>query len=230
MKTIFNLQKPDRAIRVGVILLNATTEILDVAPIDLLGAASKEFTEMWSDELLPPALKKQSIEFEYHWVTESGKDPALLTSGIRMLPTHSFETCPPLDIVLMGAHLPPYSLTKGELSFIRKSYHEATAFLTICGGFVGPLEAGILQGKAATAPRTMLKILRESAPDVHWVEKRWARDGKLWTSGTLLNGIDLMAAFIRDTWGENDTLQNFLLKAGGVTTRDVDYEDVSWKY
>jgi transcriptional regulator GlxA family with amidase domain len=130
----------------------------------------------------------------------------------------------------MGAYTLSYDLTEAELLFIRKSYDEASAFLTICGGFQGPLQAGVFQGKTATAPRPMLGMLRESAPAVQWIEKRWAHDGKLWTSGTLLNGVDLMAAFIRETWGENDTLQDFMLKFGGVTTRNVDYEDVSWKF
>jgi transcriptional regulator GlxA family with amidase domain len=130
----------------------------------------------------------------------------------------------------MGAHLFKYEPTEAELSFIRKSYDDSSAFLTICGGFEAPLKAGILEGKSATAPRPMMGMLRQTAPGVQWAEKRWARDGKLWTSGALLNGIDLMSAFIRDTWGEQDTLQDFMLKFGGVTTRDVDYNDVSWKY
>jgi hypothetical protein len=64
-----------------------TTEILDVAPIDLLNGAAKEFTSELPDDLLAPELKAQAIDFEYHWVTETGVAPALLTSGIKMLPT-----------------------------------------------------------------------------------------------------------------------------------------------
>jgi transcriptional regulator GlxA family with amidase domain len=129
----------------------------------------------------------------------------------------------------MGAHILSYTPTDAEIGFIRKAYDECAAFLTICGGFEAPLRAGVLQGKTATAPRTMLGMLRDTAPDVQWVEKRWAHDGKLWTSGALLNGLDLMSAFIRETWGAEGNLQDFMLKFGGAPIRDVDYQDVSWK-
>jgi transcriptional regulator GlxA family with amidase domain len=129
----------------------------------------------------------------------------------------------------MGAHTFGYNPSDAELAFIRKAYDDSTAFLAICGGFDAPLRAGLLQGKTATAPRTMLDMLRDNATGVQWVEKRWARDGKLWTSGALLNGLDLMSAFIRETWGAQDTLQDFMLKFGGAPIRDVDYQDVPWK-
>jgi transcriptional regulator GlxA family with amidase domain len=93
-----------------------------------------------------------------------------------------------------------------------------------------PLQAGLFHGKTVTAPRPMLGELQKNTPGTTWVEKRWARDGKLWTSGTLLNGLDLMAAFIRETWGTENTLQDFILKFGAVPIRDVDYKDVSWDF
>lgn len=129
----------------------------------------------------------------------------------------------------MGAHRFGYTPTDAEIAFMRKSYDDSTAFITICGGFDAPLRAGLLQGKTATAPRTMISMLQANAPGVQWVEKRWARDGKLWTSGALLNGLDCMSAFIRDTWGSEGTLQDFMLKFGGGPIRDVDYSDVEWK-
>lgn len=46
-------------------------------------------------------------------------------------------------------------------------------------------------------------------PDVNWVEKRWVKDekvkpagGELWSSGVILNGIDMIVAFIREKYGE----------------------------
>jgi transcriptional regulator GlxA family with amidase domain len=128
----------------------------------------------------------------------------------------------------MGANTLDYNPTDAELAFVRKAYEESAAFIAICGGFENPLRAGLLHGKTATAPRSLLGMLRENAPDVQWVEKRWHRDGKLWTSGALLNGADLMSAFITETWGGEGTLQDFMLKFGGVSSRDVDYKDVSW--
>lgn len=126
----------------------------------------------------------------------------------------------------MGAHDSRYTLNDAELNFIRKSYDGCVAFITICGGFLSALQAGLLEGKIATGPRPMLNGLRQAAPGVKWVEKRWARDGKLWTSGALLNGLDLTRAFVTEYWGGKDTLAEFALALGAYPDRDVNYADV----
>jgi transcriptional regulator GlxA family with amidase domain len=97
-----------------------------------------------------------------------------------------------LDVVLIGASLPDYTPTEAELAFIRKTHDASLAFLTICGGFVSAQLAGILAGKTATAPHFMIPELQKQDPRTNWIEKRYVRDGKIWTSGALLNGLDMM--------------------------------------
>lgn len=94
---------------------------------------------------------------------------------------------------MMGAHDAGYTLTPGEVAFVRKCHEHCEALLFICGGFLVALQSGLLEGKTATAPRPMLKMLRQMNPEVQWVERRWARDGKIWTSGALLNGTGKFA-------------------------------------
>lgn len=72
----------------------------------------------------------------------------------------------------------------------------------------------------------MLGGLRKAAPGVKWVEKRWVRDGKMWSSGALLNGLDLMRAFLMEYWGGEGSLVEFGLKLGAYPVRDVEYADV----
>jgi transcriptional regulator GlxA family with amidase domain len=126
----------------------------------------------------------------------------------------------------MGAHDSKYTLNEAELDFIRKSFNECEAFITICGGFLSAMQAGLLEGRTATGPRPFLEGLRQAAPGVKWVEKRWARDGKLWTSGALLNGLDLTRAIVTEYWGGKDTLAEFVLALGAYPVRDVNYADV----
>lgn len=125
----------------------------------------------------------------------------------------------------MGAHFLGYEPNEKELAFIRKSYDDCSAFLTICGGLEGPLKAGVLAGKTATAPAPMLSMMRELAPSTAWVERRWARDGKLWTSGTLLNGLDLMVAFATEYWGGPGSLMDHMIAMGGWPKRSVEFKD-----
>ena len=127
----------------------------------------------------------------------------------------------------VGANTVDHEPTEGELDFIRQSYEHCAAFLTICGGFLAPMKAGIFQGKTVTAPRFILESLRKENPGAKWVERRWQRDGKLWTSGALLNGLDCMRAFARDTWGPTrGEMIEATLEIGGWPVRDDEYKDV----
>jgi transcriptional regulator GlxA family with amidase domain len=127
----------------------------------------------------------------------------------------------------MGAHEMSYIPNTAELEFIRKSYNHCAAFLTICGGVIPASMAGVLKGKTCTAPQVMLGMMRKQSPDTNWVEKRYAQDEKVWTSGALLNGLDMMRAFVIQTWGNEGagSIAQFLLQLGHFPTRDVDYKD-----
>ncbi|KAI1614303.1 class I glutamine amidotransferase-like protein [Exophiala viscosa] len=222
----FDLAKPNRTIQVGVVLMDSETEILDVAPVDLLYGMSKLLVNDFGDSFLPPNLKAQALDMDFHWVNQTGKT-ARLTGGASVQPTDDFTTCPPLDIVIMGAHKQSYNANEIELAFVRKSYETCSAFITICGGFQTALQAGLFVDKTATAPRLFLSHLREAAPQTNWVVKRWQRDGKLWTSGTLLNGLDLIRAFVTEYWGGEGTLAEFTVELGHFPKRDVDYKDTT---
>ncbi|KAK2015865.1 class I glutamine amidotransferase-like protein [Colletotrichum eremochloae] len=217
----FNLSEPNRVVRAGVILTKGVTEMLDVAPFELFSWTNKTCCQLMN---FPKEMWKDAFDVELHWITEDGK-PAKMRSGALIQPTDSFESCPPLDIVLMGAHDVNYKTSEAELAFIRKAWDECSAFLTICGGMMPLLEAGILVGKTATGPRPFLGIMKEKVPVVNWVETRWARDGKLWTSGTVLNGTDMMRAFVESTWGGKNGLVEAMLDSAGFPTRDVDFKD-----
>lgn len=130
--------------------------------------------------------------------------------------------------MLIGAHNIGYTPNDAELAFVRKMHETCAAFVSICGGVEVPMRAGLLSGKTATGPRVLLPVLRQQAPDTDWVEKRWVRDGKMWTSGALLNGLDLMREFATATWGGEGTLMDYVVKVGALPIRDVDYRDVAW--
>ncbi|KIY03035.1 uncharacterized protein Z520_01501 [Fonsecaea multimorphosa CBS 102226] len=227
MAAPFDLSKPNRTIHAGVVLMNSETEILDVAPIDLLNAVSKNFVQT-VEQFGPDGIAAQALDIEIHWVNETGKT-AKLTGGLSLQPTDNFSTCPPLDIVLMGAHLGGYTPNEAELDFVRKSYENCSAFITICAGLQAAFEAGLFKNKTVAAPRFVLQQLRAAAPETNWVEKRWHRDGKLWTSGALLNGLEVMRAFGTEYWGGEGTLVQYALDSGHWPHRDVDYSDAPTK-
>ncbi|KAJ9650267.1 hypothetical protein H2198_010419 [Neophaeococcomyces mojaviensis] len=225
-----DLRNPGRPLQVGIILVKDTTEILDVAPIDLLSAMSKSFIDDFPDDIMPPSLKSQALDIVWHWVNQDGT-PAALTCGVSANITDTFETCPPLDIAIMGANSFSYEPSQEELAFVRKTYDDCSAFLTICGGFMVPMKAGLFAGKTATAPKMVLPMVRaqtEKMPKemrTTWTEERWhvSEDGKMWSSGALLNGLDMMREFGRRTWGGEGSLVEASLEMGGWPVRSREY-------
>jgi hypothetical protein len=65
------------------------TEILDVAPMDMLHSISKQFA---NDMSISDKLKAKMLDIEFHWVTEKAR-PAKLTAGITMKATASPVPC-----------------------------------------------------------------------------------------------------------------------------------------
>jgi transcriptional regulator GlxA family with amidase domain len=130
----------------------------------------------------------------------------------------------------MGAHNPNYNMTDGEKAFIRKCNSNCVAFLFVCASFMAALQTGLLESKTATAPRFMLEQLRNAHPGVKWVEKLRPHDGKIWTTGTLLNDIDMTQAFALETWGGKGSLVELVVRLGGYPCRDIDYADVPWRF
>lgn len=101
MAAPLDLAKPNRTIHVGVILMDSyvfegppcslltrdrETEILDVAPVDLLYGMSKHLVHDFADGFMPPNLKEQALDMDFHWVNQTGKT-ARLTGGLRVQPT-----------------------------------------------------------------------------------------------------------------------------------------------
>lgn len=54
-------------------------------------------------------------------------------------------------------------------------------------------------------------------------------DGKIWTTGVLLNGLDMVVSLARSVWGGQDGegpgIVDVLASAGGWPERDVEYRD-----
>ena len=81
--------------------------------------------------------------------------------------------------------------------------------------------AGILADHTCTAPRIMVPMLNQQDPRTKWVEKRAVHDGKIWTSGALLNGLDLMREFAKTYWPE---WSEVAIPMGGWPVRSLEYE------
>lgn len=74
-------------------------------------------------------------------------------------------------------------------------------FLTVCTGSLALAPTGILNHLRVASNKRGLKSLAQSGQldhKVHWVgDRRWVKDGKVWSAAGITSGIDLAAEFAR---------------------------------
>lgn len=124
---------------------------------------------------------------------------------------------------------PPPNFVASEAvgAFIRAQAEHATAVLSVCTGIMPLAQSGVLKGKTATGPLPLIPTaLRHGFPDTKWEdERRWTRDGNVWTSGGITNGLDMMAGFMRTYYGDRPQLVELVLGAANVGDRPVEYRE-----
>ncbi|MGH9198136.1 MAG: DJ-1/PfpI family protein, partial [Acidimicrobiia bacterium] len=115
--------------------------------------------------------------------------------GLSVNPHASFDTCPPLDYLLIPGGGGTSSAVDNQklLNFVKAQAPLCSAMLSVCTGALVFHAAGLLSGKRATTHWGSLKRLR-ALGDVEVVEERFVRDGKIWTSAGVSAGIDMMLA------------------------------------
>lgn len=129
--------------------------------------------------------------------------PVVCAKGLSINPQASFQSCPPLDFMLV----PGGQGTRAEVNnrtlveFIARQAEGCRAILSVCTGAFLLHAAGLLAGKRATTHWNSLDRLR-ALGDVEVVEERYVRDGDVWTSAGVSAGIDLTLAFIAATAGD----------------------------
>jgi transcriptional regulator GlxA family with amidase domain len=165
----------------------------DVEELDFVGPW--EIATMWAQVAKGP----ESV----HLVAQT-TSAVRCAKGMRVLPDHSFESCPKLDYLLV----PGGQGTRAEVDnkllvdFIKTQASACSAVLSVCTGSFLLHAAGLLAGKRATTHWGSLDRLR-ALGDVEVVEDRFTLDGNVWTSAGVSAGMDLMLAFIARVAGDD---------------------------
>jgi transcriptional regulator GlxA family with amidase domain len=181
----FHLFVMATSLRVGVLLV-PPVQFLDTSVIDPFGMLTPEYLDVCG---LPEPLTKLAIPVSIYYIAASGPGTsAPMTSGASLAVTHSVsapEVQPGQLDVLIVPGPDPNVVPEGEvLAFVRKHKEvNQTDFLVICTGSFVAGYAGLLDGKTVTGPRGLLDRLRKKYPAAKFVERRWERDGRVWTSG-----------------------------------------------
>lgn len=186
------------SLSIGVILLD-NHELLDsTGPIDLLTNISHKFLSQLpqTEAFLPFAPR-----LTWHYISHD-LSPVSATGGPQLLPTTTYTTCPPLDVLIVPGPDALAPLRDDVKEFIITRVEQVQAVLAVCTGSIVLAKAGVLAGKSAMSNKILLKAIgKDVAFGARWVYKgRWMRDGKIWTCGGVTAGLDMTAAWMLENF------------------------------
>jgi len=198
-----------------------------VGPLDILSCCSKRLLSDYEKAVGIPAFQgvaDKAIDIDFHHIGET-LEPVELTAGVKLVPSVTCDTCPPLDYLLIGGPDPlKFKLSPRFAEFIQKHVAAGKAMFTTCTGALVAAQAGVMDGKTATINHGALELMRQMMPKVNWVKEQWAVDGNIWTAGGACAGMDMFAHWVIENYGMD--LAKFAFSALDFEPRDINGEMV----
>ena len=199
-------------------ILMVPYQMLDVAgPFDIIHSSTKEALSFFAAAGIPgyAEVLPQALDITFHHISET-LEPVAIYGGLKLLPTTTCDTCPPLDFLLVGGPDPfGYKIPERFADFLREHVKAGKQLFTTCTGALAIASSGVLDGKTATANNGVLAAASQVAPKVDWVEKQWVEDGNVWTAGGACAGMDMIAHWV---------IKNLGMELAKLVFYGLDYE------
>jgi transcriptional regulator GlxA family with amidase domain len=132
-------------------------------------------------------------------------EPVVTTGGMKVIPDHTFESCPKLDILVVPGGWGTRKELKNPvmLDWLRIRAAEVETLTSVCTGSMLLGFAGLLDGCHATTHWRSLDWMRESFPAVTVeYDKHVVEDGRILTSAGISAGIDMALKVVARYFGE----------------------------
>jgi len=163
---------------IGVALFEGAEELDWAGPWEVLAA----WAEQWPDDGV-------------RVFTLARKDgPVTCAKGLRVLPDETWETAPPLDVLVYpGGRGTPKELTdEAVLDWIRGHARSGALVTSVCTGSLVLAAAGLLDGKPATTHWQSLELLPTLGTEVEVrPDDRFVDTGAVITAAGVSAGIDM---------------------------------------
>jgi transcriptional regulator GlxA family with amidase domain len=148
--------------------------------------------------------REEESPFEVRLVAEQ-RDPITASGGLRVLPDHTLNDCPSLDVLVVpGGWGTRREITNQRLiDWIAARAAEVQTVTSVCTGAMLLGKAGVLDGRRATTHWRSLDWMREAFPAVT-VEDAYhvVEDGALITSAGISAGIDMSLHVVARLYGK----------------------------
>lgn len=197
-------------------VISQGTDVMDIAgPWEvfsdtILTSKGKPWQETdGMDDMLMP--------FRTYTVSDSLK-PVNAANGLVIVPSHSFETAPRPQVIVIPAQDGRSDAQKAWL-LANSATNDIT--MSVCTGASMLAQYGLLDGLTATTHHMFAAAMQKQYPAVHFVSgTRFVDHGKVATAGGLTSGIDLALHVVERYYGQDVAL---------VTANILEYRGELWK-
>ena len=137
-----------------------------------------------------------------HIIAKSAS-PVPSDSGLSLVPTHTFENCPRLDLICVPGGSTGVVRAMGDretIEFIRRKSTPAKYVTSVCTGAFILGAAGLLKGRRATTHWAFTELL--PLVGATHEKARIVKDGNVITAGGVTSGIDFGLSMVAEIAGE----------------------------
>ena len=180
--------------QVGILLFD------DVEVLDFCGPF-----EVFSVTRLNEEKRREELSPFNLLLVAATKEPVVTTGGMKVLPHHDLDDCPPLDVLVVPGGWGTRKEMDNDrlLKWIAERSRQVETLTSVCTGALLLGKAGLLDGKRATTHWRSLDWMQELFPRTT-VEKHlhFVDEGALFTSAGISAGIDMALKVVSRYYGE----------------------------
>ncbi|MCZ8280974.1 MAG: DJ-1/PfpI family protein [Aquidulcibacter sp.] len=129
-------------------------------------------------------------------------EPVPSDCGLSLVPTKTFEDCPPLDLICVpgGFGVEQAMADPVLIDFLKQQASQASYITSVCTGAFVLGAAGLLKDKQATTHWAYHSLLSEVGAIP--TQGRVVRDGRVFTGGGVTAGIDFALTIVAEIAGQ----------------------------
>ncbi len=174
-------------IKIGILLFEGVEELDIVGPYEVFAWAG---------------VKRE--DFVTVFTVAHTADIIRCNKGMRIVPDYSFETAPPLDVVLIpgGSGIMKQTSNEVILAYVREQAARCAWVTSVCTGTWLLAVSGLAAGRRVTTYWGLVGELRKLDASMQVLDDvRFVRDGNMVTSAGVSAGID-MALWLIGEWAD----------------------------